>query len=137
MTLTFEYVLNEREKKALEELLPFWQQWKGKNGNYPFKNWGLEELFQAIMECGSRRFVSEQIKHDQWRKRLIDTDEWLNKERFRLKEEREGEETMKIRIRKIKITDMDMEQVMKLAEEGADLIAEDGNVYRIFGEEGE
>ena len=137
MLVTFEYELNEREEKALEELLPFWQQWKGKNGNYPFRNWGLEKLFQAIMECGSRRFVSEQIKQDQWRKRLIDTDEWLNKERFRLKEEREGEETMKIRIRKIKITDMDMEQVMKLAEEGADLIAEDGNVYRIFGEEGE
>lgn len=89
--LTFRYMATEREVEALEELLEIWQQYKGKDGTFPFKGWDLEKVFQAIVECGSRNLVSDQIKNDQFRKGLIDVDELINGEGFRTKKEREKE----------------------------------------------
>lgn len=89
--LTFKYLADEREVKALEELLPLWQQYKGEDGTYPFKDWDLTNLFQAIVMAGSKYIISEQIKKDQFLHKLIDVDELFNGKEFRLKEEREKE----------------------------------------------
>ena len=48
--MTVEYILDDREIEALEELLGKWQQYKGKDGSQPFADWKLEDLFQAIMQ---------------------------------------------------------------------------------------
>ena len=53
--MTVEYILDDREIEALEELLGKWQQYKGKDGSQPFEDWKLEDLFQAIMQYGCRR----------------------------------------------------------------------------------
>ncbi len=40
-------------------------------------------------------------------------------------------------VRKVRITDMDIEHVIQLAAAGAELVAEDGHVYQILGEKEE
>lgn len=89
--LTLEYMATEREVEALEELLAIWQQYEGAGGTFPFKNWDLKQVFQAVVETGSRHFISKQIKNEQFRKGLIDIDELFNENDFRTKEEREKE----------------------------------------------
>lgn len=88
--IIFEYMANEREVKALEELLEIWKQYEEPVGTFPFKDWDLEKVFQAVTEAGISYFVSKQIKNDQFRKGLIDIDELTNGNGFRTKEEREG-----------------------------------------------
>ena len=41
-----EYILDSRQQKALEELLPFFQNYIGPEKNRPFKDWTIEKLFQ-------------------------------------------------------------------------------------------
>lgn len=84
------HVLDEREVNALEELLPFWQQYEGKDGTFPFKDWDIKQLLQNFVETGIKTHISEQIKDDQFRKGLIDIDELTNGNGFRIKEERES-----------------------------------------------
>lgn len=89
--LTFKYLATEREVEALEELLVIWREHESSDGTFPFKDWDLEKVFQAIMAGGSKYFVSKQIKDDQFRNGLIDIEELTNREGFRTKEEREKE----------------------------------------------
>lgn len=65
--MTVEYILDDREIEALEELLGKWQQYKGKDGSQPFEDWKLEDLFQAIMQYGCKYDISKHIKTDQYR----------------------------------------------------------------------
>lgn len=90
MKITLEYKPDEREVKALEELLPFWQRYKGQEGTFPFRDWGIEKLLQTFIETGIKIHISNQIKVDQWRKGIISVDEMCNEDRFRTKEERES-----------------------------------------------
>lgn len=90
MKIKFEYEPDEREVKALEELLPFWQQYKGEDGTFPFRDWGIEKLLKTIIETGIKNHTSKQIKRDQWRNGLISDDEMFGKGDFRTKEERES-----------------------------------------------
>lgn len=69
--MTVEYILDDREIEALEELLGKWQQYKGKDGSQPFEDWKLEDLFQAIMQYGCKYDISKHIKTDQYRHELI------------------------------------------------------------------
>lgn len=90
MKIIFEYEPDEREVKALEELLPFWQQYKGQDGTFPFRDWGIEKLLKTFIETGIKIHISKQIKTDQWRKGLISDDEMFGKGDFSTKEERES-----------------------------------------------
>lgn len=71
MNFTVKYDLDEREVKALEELLPYWQSYE-KNGEKPFKNWTIQNLFQAIMFHGSKFNISDKIVGEQFRQNLIE-----------------------------------------------------------------
>lgn len=71
--MTVEYILDDREIEALEELLEKWQQYKGKDGSQPFEDWKLEDLFQAIMQYGCKYDISKHIKTDQYRHELMPT----------------------------------------------------------------
>lgn len=87
-TMTVSYMLNEREIEALEELKSLWQQYEGKDGSKPFADWTLENIFQAVMETGSKYDISHRIKEDQFRKGLITVEELCSSELFRTKSER-------------------------------------------------
>lgn len=90
MKITLEYKPDEREVKALEELLPFWQRYKDQDGTFPFEGWGIEKLLKTLIETGIKNHTSKQIKRDQWRNGLISDDEMFGKGDFRTKEERES-----------------------------------------------
>ncbi|MBU3875659.1 hypothetical protein HGO97_007520 [Faecalicatena sp. AGMB00832] len=85
-----EFMVGERELEALEELKVQWQQYKGEDGSFPFKDYTVENMFQTIMEIGSKYTISEKIKQEQWRQHLISDEEFFNKEEFRTKSEREA-----------------------------------------------
>lgn len=88
ITVQVEYVLNEREQKALTELLPYFREYTNKNMEKPFKDWGIENLFRSIMTMGSGTLISSRIKEMQLRQGKIDIEEFLNNEPFQLDEER-------------------------------------------------
>ena len=87
--MTVEYILDDREIEALEELLEKWQQYKGKDGSQPFEDWKLEDLFQAIMQYGCKYDISKHIKTDQYRHELIEVEELCSSDQFRTRSERE------------------------------------------------
>ena len=87
--MTVEYILDDREIEALEELLGKWQQYKGKDGSQPFEDWKLEDLFQAIMQYGCKYDISKHIKTDQYRHELIEVEELDSSDPFRTRSERE------------------------------------------------
>lgn len=87
--MTVEYILDDREIEALEELLGKWQQYKGKDGSQPFEDWKLEDLFQAIMQYGCKYDISKHIKTDQYRHELIEVEELCSSDQFRTRSERE------------------------------------------------
>lgn len=87
--MTVEYILDDREIEALEELLEKWQQYKGKDGSQPFEDWKLEDLFQAIMQYGCKYDISKHIKTDQYRHELIEVEELCSSDLFRTRSERE------------------------------------------------
>ena len=87
--MTVEYILDDREIEALEELLGKWQQYKGKDGSQPFEDWKLEDLFQAIMQYGCKYDISKHIKTDQYRHELIEVEELCSGDPFRTRSERE------------------------------------------------
>lgn len=87
--MTVEYILDDREIEALEELLGKWQQYKGKDGSQPFADWKLEDLFQAIMQYGCKYDISKHIKTDQYRHELIEVEELCSNDPFRTRSERE------------------------------------------------
>ena len=71
MEFTVIYTLNEREIKALEELLPYWKAYENK-GEKPFAKWTIQNLFQTIMSYGSRYTISDKINNEQFRQNLIE-----------------------------------------------------------------
>lgn len=87
--MTVEYILDDREIEALEELLGKWQQYKGKDGSQPFEDWKLEDLFQAIMQYGCKYDISKHIKTDQYRHELIEVEELCSSDSLRTRSERE------------------------------------------------
>lgn len=87
--MTVEYILDDREIEALEELLGKWQQYKGKDGSQPFEDWKLEDLFQTIMQYGCKYDISKHIKTDQYRHELIEVEELCSSDPFRTRSERE------------------------------------------------
>lgn len=130
MKLKFrEYEPDEREIRALEELLPHWQQYESVSGKFPFKNWGIEELFSCLVEIGIKRYVNCIIKEDQYRKEMISLEEYCSHTPFRLKEERDNG--------RWNITNESIEKVLCLSGEGVQMIAENGQVYQILDDKEE
>ncbi len=83
-------LIEERELKAIEELLPSWQQYESKeDGTHPFEKWTAENLLQHLLDSRSKNYISECIKSQQLVQGKITIDEFLNRKPFRLKEERE------------------------------------------------
>lgn len=64
--MTAEFMLDEREVKQLQELLEAWQQYKGNDGQQPFKDWKIEDVFQTVMEIGSKSTIQHHIKDNQF-----------------------------------------------------------------------
>ncbi len=89
MELSVKYLLNEREQKALEELLPYWQEYRDMDGSRPFQDWTIKELFQHVMTLDTEHVKSKQIKEFQFRQGMIDSSELYGKGRFLLAEERQ------------------------------------------------
>lgn len=85
-----EFTINERQQKALEELLPYWQQYTGEDGDNPFKDWTIDDLFNIMMQTGISKVISAKIKEHQFRQGMIDSEELINGEPFYLMEERKN-----------------------------------------------
>ena len=87
-----EYLLEEREVKALEELLAAYQKYEMEDGSKPFKEWTVEKVFQTIMETGSSFVISDKIQSAQAQMGLIEWDE-TEEEGFLTMEERRAHGT--------------------------------------------
>lgn len=87
--LSVTYMLDERQQKALEELLPKWQQYEDKAGEKPFADITLPEMFNNIMTIGDKYDISTHIKNEQYRQGIIDSSELIGKGEFLLSEERQ------------------------------------------------
>ncbi len=86
--LTVQYMLGEREQAALEELLPYWQQYEGNDGSFPFKDWTITNLFQSVMEIGCKFMIHKQLVNEQFRQGLIDVGQLT--EEFKTMQERKA-----------------------------------------------
>lgn len=73
--MTAEFMLDEREVKQLEELLEQWRTYKGKDGTQPFKDWEIEDVFQTIMEIGSKNTINRHMKDCQFRFGMINANQ--------------------------------------------------------------
>lgn len=90
--LTVRYILDAREIQAIEELLTHYQNYEDEGGSRPFAEWTIEKMFQAVMELGAKRVISEKIQEMQFRQGLIDYKEML-KDGFKTMEERRNDGT--------------------------------------------
>lgn len=86
-TFTVNYLLDEREQQALEELLPYWQQYTNEKNERPFKDWKVEDVFKATMEIGSKYTIADKLQNEQLRQGLIEWEE-REKDGFKTVEER-------------------------------------------------
>lgn len=86
---TVTFTLNEEQEAQLEELKEAWQQYRGKDGNKPFKDWTIEKTFEAIMQYGSKYMIDAQIKKNQYELNLITTEQMLDSRYKRTPERRE------------------------------------------------
>ena len=84
---TASYLLDEREQQALEELLPYWQQYTNDKNERPFKDWKAEDVFKIIMEVGNKHIIAEKLQDEQFRQGLITWEE-RQKDGFMTMEER-------------------------------------------------
>ena len=84
---TVKFMLDPREQKAIEELLPHYQQYKAEDGSRPFEKWTTEDVFRTIMETGSKFVIADKIQFEQVRQGLIDWDD-REKDGFKTMEER-------------------------------------------------
>lgn len=94
--ITIRLDIDEKQEEALRELLPYWQQYEGKDGSKPFEDWTVGELLEEIICEGSRRTIWRRIKLEQRRQNLITSDEWIDgkdltvKERIESRKMKEG-----------------------------------------------
>lgn len=88
--INVELDIDERQEAALLELLPFWQQYTSKeDGSKPFEHYTIEDVFRTIMQIGSLHTIWNKIKEEQFRQKLINIDEWLDKEKLTIAEREE------------------------------------------------
>ncbi|MGN0506663.1 MAG: hypothetical protein ACI4FZ_08885 [Lachnospiraceae bacterium] len=84
------YYMNQREREALEELLPIFQRYENK-GKRPFEKWTAEDLLKTLLSQGMSMTLSKRIKQQQYSNGLITTDEFRSDSEFRTaKERKEG-----------------------------------------------
>lgn len=65
--ISVRYLLNEDEQKRLAALLPEWQAYAGGDNSFPFKDWTIKELFQSMMEMGSKYSIDKKLKFEEER----------------------------------------------------------------------
>ena len=82
-----EFLLDEREVKALEELLEEYQKFEAEDHSRPFKKWTIEKVFQAVMEPGSKKIISDKIQESQLMMNMIDEHSYLSVDDFKTMEE--------------------------------------------------
>lgn len=82
-----EFLLDEREVKALEELLEEYQNIEMEDHSKPFKDWTIEKVFQAVMEPGSQKCISDKLQESQLRMNMIDEHSYLSVDNFKTMEE--------------------------------------------------
>ena len=88
--INVELDIDERQEAALLELLPYWQQYTSKeDGRKPFEHYTIEDVFRTIMQIGSLHTIWNKIKEEQFRQKLINIDEWLDKEKLTIAEREE------------------------------------------------
>lgn len=85
--VSVKFMLDPREQKAIEELLPYYQQYKAPDSSRPFEKWTVEDVFRTIMETGSKFVIADKIQSEQFRQGLIG---WEDREKdgFKTMEER-------------------------------------------------
>lgn len=86
------FYLDEREQKALEELLPFYQNYIAEDGSRPCSEWTIENVFQSVMELGSTHIIAKKIQEMQFRQELITWDQMVENG-FKTMEERRNDGT--------------------------------------------
>lgn len=69
--MTVCFLLSEKQMERLESLLPYWQQYVNDDGEKPFENMTLQELFQEIMSAGSYKIIDARLELEEWRQNRI------------------------------------------------------------------
>lgn len=69
--MTVCFLLSEKQMERLERLLPYWQQYVNDDGEKPFENMTLQELFQEIMSAGSYKIIDARLELEEWRQNRI------------------------------------------------------------------
>lgn len=85
--VTVEYMIDPRQQKALEELLPCFQNYSGTEGSRPFQNWTIDDVFKSIMLNGSKFVIADKIQNMQIMQGLIKWEDKVEND-FRTMEER-------------------------------------------------
>jgi hypothetical protein len=71
-----EFDLYEDEIDALNELLPFFWNYKNEDGFHPFSNWDFADLFKLLLFTGSSHMIWDKIKFEQYRQCFISYEEY-------------------------------------------------------------
>lgn len=58
MEMTVSFRVSGEQATRLERLLEVWQGKPGVDGNYPFKDWTLQDMFRTVMEVGSTHTIN-------------------------------------------------------------------------------
>jgi len=56
------FLLDNEQISNLKVLLGRYQKYENKDGEFPFKDWTIEEVFEAVMGVGSKRIINDQIR---------------------------------------------------------------------------
>lgn len=97
---TVNYLLDEREQKALEELLPYFQNCVTKDGKKIFEKWTVENVFDSIMTQGCHAYIAQRIQYTQLMQGLIEYEDFV-KDGFKTMEEIKNHERKESAINKL------------------------------------
>lgn len=70
-SIKIEYLLSDEQVKRLEGLLADWKQYQNEKGEYPFKDWDIENVFAAIMMIGCTYDIDRRIEFEERRQEAM------------------------------------------------------------------
>lgn len=79
--ITVKYLISDEEEDRLKKLLPTFQSYKNDNGEYPFRDWTIDNVFDAVMTQGSKYDINKKLAFIEWKQGLIDYDEMIRREK--------------------------------------------------------
>lgn len=66
-----EITLYADQEERLKALLPYWQNYVSEDGEQPFKDMTIDDLFQMIIETGSYHTVNARIHAEELRQKIL------------------------------------------------------------------